>query len=225
MCGCESPAGPESGHPKVVIRDNLPATDRSGQMTDTHRELKIMNRFASVAFCGIAIGWLMGLSASPVVESVIAALLAVLVGYLTLKSGEETRPLSLHKVNLLFGALLGVVAGSVLGVYARTHDWLGYDTRAAEANFWSLHTGLPEQAIYQKMLEHQYTREGGGTPINQGVLFSTPTPDECKSLRKARGDDLVRNVGAVANKKIAGLAERVSAPGLEYLVDNVLCPQ
>jgi hypothetical protein len=94
----------------------------------------------SLLVSGLGIGWLMGLSASPILYSVVTSLLGLVVAVsgalagvdLELPSHEQegARPkqrvvLSLVNPLPIVALILGVVAGASVGIYGRTNDWLG----------------------------------------------------------------------------------------------------
>src|SRR5437660_313364 len=86
-----------------------------------------------VLVCGLGLGWLVGLSLSPVLHTVLTSLLTIVVGVVTLLSGlsvaheQETVTRPFYRLNMLPVALLilCLVAGSSLGVLARTNLLLG----------------------------------------------------------------------------------------------------
>jgi hypothetical protein len=151
---------------------------------------------------------------------VVTALITALTAYFALQQGNgESRT-----ATPIFLTVVMIVLGSGIGVYGRTHNWLGFD-REAEAKNWSLRTGLSEQDVYRKMFDHEYSVAASAVPdTKQGVLFDTSLPkDECVQLRPARGEDLRRLLGAMKEQYISDLAQKFPAIELEYLVDNILC--
>jgi len=93
----------------------------------------------SLTVIGLGIGWLMGLSVTQgTTLSILANIMTVVVLLITAVSGleretftSEEKPKSYAKWKVspvpmaLF--IIGIVFGSSLGIYARTHNWLGND--------------------------------------------------------------------------------------------------
>jgi len=117
----------------------------------------------AVLVTGLGIGWLVGLSASPVVSGVIASLLGVAAGVVTAFRGvsassaksvlADARPVAL--------LVVGVALGATVGLTARTHDLLSPPTKLEQAE---------KSAVSKDNL------------ISRSVLFAEPGSDECVEL-------------------------------------------
>ena len=86
---------------------------------------------------GFGIGWLAGLSVSPVIAMIISSLLATAAAVITVLSGLETSssdPMNASKLRQFLGLnvnpwpiallVIGIIGGSVLGISVRTNNWL-----------------------------------------------------------------------------------------------------
>jgi len=92
-----------------------------------------MKIYLSFIIIGLGIGWLAGLSLSPVISTVISALLALVassMAFLTnlnFKKEDKVQVAGDWIDSIVFMAflMLGIVAGSSAGIYAREHNVLG----------------------------------------------------------------------------------------------------
>ena len=169
---------------------------------------------------GFAVGWLMGLSASPVVSAVISAVLSALLLYVTVD--RATAPLP---PRLAVALVVGVAIGGSLGLWTRTHNWLGESTDDIVAR-WHGKTDLDDKALYRRLLEHEYAVAGEkpSPPIREGVLFSAVSKSECDRLRPLDGVPLRNTLATVTDKHIVALSERLPLETLPVLV-KTLCDQ
>lgn len=134
----------------------------------------------SLLLSGIGIGWLIGLSVSPVlsivITSVVGAAAAVIVSRRdsTNKEKKEEDPKDTKKEEAsdkddilwlmllkrlisslaLAATIVGIVIGSVLGVKARNENVLGSDI-STKVNMWK-ELGVPEKVIVNRMFEAEY---------------------------------------------------------------------
>src|SRR5580698_5225348 len=85
-------------------------------------------------FSSLSLGWMIGMSVSPVVNTVVASVIAVLVTAVSLLSGfklDETAvqkiPRSITDMSIVPVAILtiGLAIGSAMGIFTRTHNFLG----------------------------------------------------------------------------------------------------
>lgn len=117
---------------------------------------------------GFGIGWLIGLSVSPVVSIVITSITGAAAAVVAALSGlhdqytdgnvserPSAQPLR-WTVNPLPLALLmlGTVIGTLLGIPARNYNWLGSDL-SAELQKWSA-AGLDQKEVARRLFEIQY---------------------------------------------------------------------
>ena len=141
------------------------------------QNLKKFARASGVLVCGTAIGWLVGLSVSPVVQGVITtvlALVATVVSALPAVQGNsgnsldaertESRNGNLVSSRLALSArppvlplmlmLLGLALGSSCGIYARTHDLLTPKPASFAARWGG--TGVPADQLQRILLQELY---------------------------------------------------------------------
>jgi len=85
----------------------------------------------SLIIIGLGIGWLAGLSVTPVIVSIIVALFGVIAPLIAILVGVT--PKNEQRINLLPIALLivGLALGSILGIFTRTHNLLGITASAS----------------------------------------------------------------------------------------------
>jgi multisubunit Na+/H+ antiporter MnhC subunit len=136
---------------------------------------------------GLGIGWLMGLSVSPVVSIVITSLTGSAAAIIATMSGVERKITDTDQseknekiqtrrdVNPLPLALLivGIIVGSGLGIFARSNDLLGSDI-SAEMQKWS-EIGIPEQEIARRLFEIH-------VPLTSQLAF---TPGQGAALKES----------------------------------------
>ncbi len=96
-------------------------------------------RAVCITISGGCVGFITGLSVSPVAGVVLSSVVAVVVALTSALAGLGTDPspdepggkLSLRRTRVAVNPLpvtlllLGMVAGSIAGIWTRTHDWLG----------------------------------------------------------------------------------------------------
>lgn len=192
---------------------------------------------------GAAIGWLAGLSVSPVIQVTITSLLTVLVSLTSALASinpsgtvasEANRPrwrnLSLVSPAPVALLVVALACGASLGAYARSNDWLGASAhRIAEE--WK-ETGLSRTEILLRVFNQRYpglSSQPGAAPAlqvtsRQGVLFSVPV-EECARFRGAQGEDLRREMLSGSSERVARFAKQCKTPDcLRVAVEELLCP-
>jgi len=130
---------------------------------------------SSLLIIGAGIGWLIGLSVSPVVSIVITSVTGAAAAIVAAMSGLENQPNTSGKdetkshnfrakINPFPMALLvfGIITGSIIGIIARNQDWFGSQEQSAlssEINQWTA-MGLPQEEVVRRLFENQYTHRG-----------------------------------------------------------------
>lgn len=162
--------------------------------------------------CGISLGWLVGLSVSPVIQTVMSSLLGLVAGPAGLLVGLPTKQFSpthpaesrLHgplTATPLAMLLLGIAVASSWGIYCRTHNWLGV-------------ARMPSQEG-----DAQQKQEMAG-------LFAAPTPDECTRFRgaMARGDLKIELASSRNNHIVEFSKVTDDAKVLSAALQELICP-
>jgi hypothetical protein len=177
--------------------------------------MKSLHKFGEallLVICGGGLGWLIGLSAAPVIQGVITSLLTIVTGFAAVSSGMRakegaeaatTTGKAIRAVHALPVAaiVVGIAVGSSFGVYARTNQWLGPNpeywehTTASKIEerlfdiMFPMENSIKENKEKQTdtgMTKEKYTK----VPSGVGLLFAV-SADTCSCLRGAesRGDD------------------------------------
>lgn len=137
--------------------------------------------FSLVAFLiiGLGIGWLIGLSASPVVSIVVSSVTASAAAIIAIVSGVQekeqeseegdSRLASGLKSNItpwpLALLIAGIIGGSILGLTVRTHNLLGRTDLAAEIQKWQDAGLVLDNNDIRRLYE-----------LEHPIVTSTPTP-------------------------------------------------
>jgi len=147
-----------------------------------------------LALSGIGVGWLIGLSVSPVIYIVITSLIAFIVSVTSALAGlklneaenhSSDQPNHKHKLQVEINPLpmtlmiVGLAVGASLGIYARTNNWLG----PRPANFaarWK-DTELSNKEISRRLFDELYpaspqnaTVDTKSSPPNSNSSASSP---------------------------------------------------
>jgi hypothetical protein len=140
--------------------------------------MKILNTI-SLFICGISIGWLVGLSVSPVIQTVIGSILAIITSVITLLFSLEDSSIK-DKLNDKIGVintlplavfLLGLSFSATIGIYARTNDWFGVNPESFK-NKWEL-KDKDSSGIIKNLYNSLHGQESKETNnINQGVFYN-----------------------------------------------------
>jgi hypothetical protein len=186
----------------------------------------------SLLLIGAGVGWLVGLAVSPVVAIVLTSVMgtvAALVAALSGLSVDGHRPSI--RVNPLPTALLilGIVAGSLLGLRARNANWLGYSL-AQEVARWQA-AGLPmdPDQIVLRLFEQEYPSrsapaEAAPQKLGAGTYLFAVEAQECAQLRLAAPDDLAPLLRTLSDSRLHILPEIMpDSAQLARYVDEVLC--
>ena len=205
---------------------------------------------------GFGIGWLAGLSVSPVVSIVlttvtgsVATIIAALSGVNEEFLKPETQPNVLKR--LLAGVtpapwawlVVGLMTGSSVGLWARTHNWFSPDppppsvlSLKDEIQQW-VDLGLDQQDVVEKYFASRVNLPPPvipAAPVNQppspkdSVLFATASQEECTAWRgliaKGRYDDLATEVKSSTIKPFRELPVIITDTlKLTAIVTEVLC--
>jgi len=182
--------------------------------------------YSSVAITGLGIGWLVGLSVSPVISIVITSITGAAAAVITALSGlEEKSKWSVSPVPLAL-LVVGLSIGSGIGIRTRNLDWLGRNI-AAEAAMWeAAGLTLDKAEIVERMFDNLYPTNGeqvGSTQRGTSMLFAV-SADECAILSNQTGNELRAELYASTITEFQKLPELITDDNvLEQVVKEVLC--
>lgn len=88
-----------------------------------------MLRGFQLLICGLALGWIVGLSASPNLQTILGSIVALVAGTAATASGlVRLKENSLHfNPTFVMCLLLGIALGAPIGIIARTNAYFGSD--------------------------------------------------------------------------------------------------
>jgi multisubunit Na+/H+ antiporter MnhC subunit len=198
-----------------------------------------------VFLTGIGVGWLLGLSASPVVSIVITSVTGSAAAIVAALSGlnkeakeantEGQRRLAIDPLPLA-ALVIGIVFGSIVGISARNHHWFGSD-RSSEIEQWTK-LGLVKEMVVSRLFEQLYpangaqagTKSSTGNPL--GTFLFAVDVQKCDALLagaaifRATADQapLILALKSDPDPKIRQLPEVVADPQiLQNIVEKILC--
>ncbi len=140
-------------------------------MTKAGPEQKRVSVITALVVTGFGIGWLAGLSVSPVVSIVIASVTGSVATIIAALSGVKEELLDAESSSATLRRLLravtpvpiawlmvGLIVGSLVGIKARNYNWFGPPPSmilAQEVDKWAAY-GLDQQFIARQLFEVQY---------------------------------------------------------------------
>jgi hypothetical protein len=149
----------------------------------------------ALALSGAAVGWLVGLSVSPVVHIILASVISLVAGAVSGLAGlksegaseagsdtSEPKPAryAVDPRPMMF-MLVGLALGSALGINARTNGWFSTDLQAFVTQWRA--TGLPDTVIARRLFDQMYPSSGGDLervsppgPFVPAEISGLPTP-------------------------------------------------
>lgn len=130
-------------------------------------------KYIFILVTGLGIGWLVGLSISPVISIVITSVTGAAAAVIAAMSGlenknevdkddtTESNQNFQWKVNPIPIAMLviGVVVGSGIGIYVRNQDLLGRSDLSFEIKQWT-DAGLDQEEVARRVFENHYSYRG-----------------------------------------------------------------
>lgn len=198
----------------MVQSSELDTSNNSAEVqTSQFVEIHQLNRFSfsqgfAVLLTGIGIGWLMGLSISPVVGAVITFLLTLAGAAVTAFRQELPKSIKNRTNNAWPIAILTIsmAVGASFGIFARTHDILGLDYR----------TTINGKA------ETDQKKSPSKNYVSKTVLFSL-TSDECGEMLIA-GPLKIRSIFKTSShEKIRSLGDIIDDPETLLKIAEALC--
>jgi hypothetical protein len=160
----------------------------------------------AVFVSGLGIGWLVGLSASPVVSGVIASLLGVAAGVVTTFRGASASSAKSFITDARPVAILvvGVALGATVGVTVRTHDLLSPPAKL-------------EQAAQSTVSKDNL--------ISRSVLFAQPGSDECAELLSLEPKYIRLGFKSSSSEGIRRLGEIIEDTELLQDIAEAICAE
>ncbi|MDB5033824.1 MAG: hypothetical protein JWQ98_1065 [Chlorobi bacterium] len=140
--------------------------------------------------CGVAVGWLVGLSVSPVVHIVLTSVIALVVGLVSTLAGLKYDPGTDEHAGLqvrphapqytvdprpVVLMLIGLAAGASAGIYARTNGWFGPNVHGFVQE-WAP-TGLSEKTLTRLLLNNLYPADEPVQRVDAGFSTYESPPD------------------------------------------------
>lgn len=174
--------------------------------------MRIIN-VISFLLCGISVGWLMGLSASPLIQTVIGSLLAIISSVMTilfsLQEGGIKDKITdkLGEINIVPLALflIGLASAGTAGIYARTNDWFGINPISFREK-WQVKDS-DSSGVIKHLYNLKYGQETKLSDTNNGVLFANNI--SCETVLGSNDVDFIAST------------MRETSPEYEVFVDSL----
>jgi hypothetical protein len=207
-----------------------------------------MKRVLPILLASLCVGWIAGLSVSPVVGEIISALLAVLLaivasiaGPLTVQTksrNPERQPRQLlispnpWPISLV---AIGLAVGASAGLYARSHDWFLRDLKATADRL--VAAGADQRTAAQALVAHYYAApqpasaesEKAAPQAASGAGFGlyAEKTDFCEVVR---GNQLapIKDMRKILNRSDSAAVQEVSqmaSDGEVVILMRIICPR
>jgi hypothetical protein len=160
-----------------------------------------------LAIASLSVGWLIGLSVSPVVHIIVSSVIVIIVSAVTLLGGlnisdeQKTKLPGNVRTAPLAVLTLFIAIGASIGIYARTHEWLGDKKTNTTAGA----TG--DEA------------KGEGKAAG---LYAFSAKD-CELLSLQTGEDLRKAFINIQNPEIDSILKECSSDSCLLHLKNILC--
>lgn len=198
-----------------------------------------------LSIVGVGVGWLVGMSVSPVVSIVITSVTATAAAIIAVLSGlEDTRSLEsedLHnnlkyvpkrvRVGPLVALVIGIVLGAAVGLSSRSASVFGSDLDA-EISKWTKY-GRTQKDVANILFAAAYPLSGSDAAPNRGwagdppgVLFgsSSDLASACIGLTGLEGAELRKFAKGSTLEGVRRIAGAVEDPAALKAVLEVICP-
>lgn len=158
---------------------------------------------------GCGIGWLAGLSVSPVVSVVLSTLLGIAAGLLAVMKGADPANRSSIDAGPAAWLVVGIALAATMGIVARTHKWLSPSELQTEASVPQRTAEDPGEAIEARRFA--------------GVLFveGTTVCNELETSARLGTDHFLPKFKQMVRRGTE-LAEQVEPQRLQEMV-RILC--
>jgi hypothetical protein len=164
-----------------------------------------------LAIASLSVGWLIGLSVSPVVNIIVSSVIVILVSAVTLLGGlnisdeQKAKIPGKGSVNTLPLAILTlfIAVGASIGIYARTHEWLG---NKKESSAVEIKTATGEIA----------------DPMT-GVLFHGDTVSACNILSGKTEEGLRKEFDNIPDSDLQIILKECKTDSCLLHLKNIVC--
>lgn len=182
----------------------------------------------AVVVSGAGIGWLLGLSASPVLHIVIASIMAIAGGVVATlanppgKDDASTMARTLGASPAPLALLLaGIAVGSGAGIYARANEV--FVRPRAVIDRW-VNLGLDRVRVTDALFEHLHpaATDGRTNPGLPGLLFGVSVRD-CDFVRLQTGSALRARLETLDRKPLHAALERCSSDECLEALRDLIC--
>ena len=106
--------------------------------SDKTKTLKVILEYCMLLICGLCVGWLVGLSLSPVLQIILTSIISLLVSIIGIMAGiqpasDSAKIISFKKLQVSINPLpvslliIGIAVGATYGLFARTNSFFGED--------------------------------------------------------------------------------------------------
>ena len=191
--------------------------------------------YIAFAVAGLAIGWLMGLSISPitsvVLTSVMGSLSALLAGFQsmdkifgsTTSKEDGTKGTTYLATVISFSVLAASIAiGAPIGIQARTGNWFGPSPKTLIENWARL--GVDRSEVRKRVFNSHFPTDGKNSLKNPGVLFSNAV-NECQELQALPPHKLKKGALGATNNYFSVMAEYIEQEENLKEAINRICNQ
>jgi hypothetical protein len=174
--------------------------------------MKKVKESAMLFLCGISIGWLSGLSISPVISIILTSLISLLASVAAISVGlESLNNLVLSKkINSILPItllILGISIGAPAGIYARTNDFFGENPKHLFNIL--VETGISKDSSKKYIMDYEINRlkleskspNQKDDPTHRPGLYND-TSTLCAVIFRLHGNSLRKFLGQLGNDKI-----------------------
>jgi hypothetical protein len=183
-----------------------------------------MEKLIFSILAGGSIGWLVGLSTSPVLAGVLTTTMSILATIFVTASPSDPAAApkltfigantvtALKAARLNFGILvLAMAIGATTGLWARTHD-LFSPSETSVIDRWTA-IGLDKQVVASRVFDAYFPEGKSIDPHTRSVLFDI-TANECRELLSLNDPDLRNALLASTKAELVEFAKTTSDNGL-----------
>ena len=176
-----------------------------------------MSILLALFLVGAGTGWLVGLSFSPVVGSVVGSILGLAGAVVAAAAGvplKDRSPIGAVRAEPLAALVVGIALLAPVGVIARDYGWFA--------------PSVEEQARRALVLRESGVTgaadEGSGSGREGGGLFGRLPAGTCARLLRTADSELGRGFEATGDEVLAVVAEVVVEPEKLAAIRDALCP-